>query len=191
MKDPTCIALSYEASRLKFTEGAKNPITFLDIIELDSKSSSHLKTLSVHLILKFLIDAEEFDFDNYKHKDSAVFSRPTSPCQLKVSPDMVTCQYMLDLLHIEETSYEGNDRVLQEWFRLLNVDPTGQQPLIWVSDQLTIGQIRGLKKFRCMDNSSWDHLEFLKPVFGWFHAQIAMEHSLHSQYYGTCTGACV
>ncbi|KAH9953950.1 hypothetical protein BC827DRAFT_1158993 [Russula dissimulans] len=65
---------------------------------------------------------------------------------------------MLDLLHIEEVSYEGNDKVLGEWFRLLQVDPTGQQLLVWVGDQLT------------------------------FHAQIVMEHSLHSQFYGTHAG---
>jgi hypothetical protein len=54
---------------------------------------------------------------------------------------MATHQYMLDLLHIEEASYEGNDKVLGEWFRLLQVDPTGQQLLVWVGDQLTVARI--------------------------------------------------
>ena len=39
-----------------------------------------------------------------------------------------------------------------------------------------------------MDLNSHDRLEFLKPIFGWFHAQIAVEHSLHSQYWGTRAG---
>jgi hypothetical protein len=39
-----------------------------------------------------------------------------------------------------------------------------------------------------MDLNSHDRLEFLKPVFGWFHAQLAIEHSLHSQYWGTRAG---
>ena len=95
---------------------------------------------------------------------------------------------MLDLLHIEEALYEGNEKVLGEWFRMVNVDPTGQQVLAWVGDQLTVGCIRGLKKFRSMDLNAFDRFEFIIPVFRWFHAQIAMEHSLHSQYYGTRTG---
>jgi hypothetical protein len=39
-----------------------------------------------------------------------------------------------------------------------------------------------------MDLNSFDHLEFIVPIFGWFHAQITMEHSLYSQFYGTHTG---
>ena len=95
---------------------------------------------------------------------------------------------MLDLLHVDEVSYEGNDRVLKEWFRQLKLDAKGEQLVVWAGDQLTVSRIRGLKKFRCMDLNSWDHLEFLKPVFGWFHAQMAVEHSLHSQFWGTRAG---
>jgi hypothetical protein len=92
---------------------------------------------------------------------------------------------MLDLLHIKEASYEGNDKVLGEWFWMVHVDPTSQQLLVWVGDQLTVGCIQGLKKFRSMDLNSFDCLEFVIPIFGWFHAQIAMK---HSQYYGTRAG---
>jgi len=63
---------------------------------------------------------------------------------------------MLNLLHIEEASYEGNKKVLGEWFRMANVDPTGQQVLAWVRDQLTVGRIHGLKKFHSMDLNTFD-----------------------------------
>lgn len=188
IKDPACIIPDYAALRVKFMDGAKNPITFLDIIKLESKASGHLKNYAAHIILKFLTDAADFNFNNYKYKDSAVFSCPTSTCQLKTGPDTATCQYMLDLLHIEEALYEGNDRVLEEWFRQVKLDTTGQQLLIWIGDQLTVSGIHGLKKFHCMDLNSDDRLEFLKVVFGWFHAQVAMEHSLHSQFWGTRLG---
>jgi hypothetical protein len=147
-----------------------------------------LKALAVHLVLRFLVDAPEFDFNTYKYNDHAVFSRPMSSCQLETGHAFETCQYMLDLLHIDEVSYEGNDRVLEEWFRQLTFDTEGNQILVWAGDQLTVSRIRGLKKFRCMDLNSRDRLEFLKPVFGWFHAQMAVEHSLHSQYWGTRAG---
>jgi hypothetical protein len=188
IKDLACVAPNFAASRLKLAEGAKNPVTFSDILKLNLKSSGRLKALAVHLVLKFLVDAEEFDFENYKYNDSAMFSHPVSTCQLKTGPDTAMSQYMLNLLHIEEASYEGNDRVLEEWFCQLKFDNTGQQLLIWVGDQLMVRQIHGLKRFRSMDLNSYDRLEFLKPIFGWFHAQIAMEHSLHLHYYGTHAG---
>lgn len=150
IKDPTCIAPDYTASREKFLEGVNNPVTFGDIIQLDLKASGRLKAQAVHLILKFLVDAPEFDFSNYEHSDNAIFSRPTLTFQLETGPSSATCQYMLDLLHIDEVSYEGNDRVLEEWFRQLKLDTTGNQLVIWAGDQLTVSRIRGLKKFRCM-----------------------------------------
>ena len=188
IKDPACVAPNYTASRAKFIDGVNNPINFKDIIQLESKASRRLKAFAVHLILKFLTDAREFDFNNYEYNDSAVFTRPTSTSQLPTGHAFATCQYMLDLLHIDEVSYEGNDRVLEEWFRQLKLDAKGDQLVVWAGDQLTVSRIRGLKKFRCMDLNSHDRLEFLKPVFGWFHAQMAIEHSLHSQYWGTRAG---
>ena len=188
IKDPACVAPDYSASRLKFIEGVNNPISFKDIAQLEAKASGRLKLIAVHQILKFLVDAPEFDFENYKHNKSAIFSRPASTCQLPTGPAFTTCQYMLDLLHIDEVSYEGNDRVLEEWFRQLRLDPKGDHLVVWAGDQLTVSRIRGLKRFRCMDLNSHDRLEFLKPIFGWFHAQIAIEHSLHSQYWGTRAG---
>jgi hypothetical protein len=188
IKDPACITPNYADSRMKFTEGVNNPITFKDIIKLELKASGRLKAFAVYLVLKFLTDAPEFDFDNYKYNDSVVFTRPTSTCQLQTGPAFATCQYMLDLLHIDEASYEGNNRVLEEWFRQVKLDSEGNQLVVWAGDQLTVSRIRGLKKFCCMDLNSLDRLEFFKPVFGWFHAQMAIEHSLHSQYWGTRAG---
>ena len=188
LKDPACIPPDYTASRLKFLEGVKNPISFKDITQLEVVASGRLKSLAVYLILKCLIDAPEFDFGNYSYSDDAIFARPASTSQLVTGRNHATCQYMLDLLHIDEVSYEGNDRVLEEWFRQLKLDPKGNHLTVWVGDQLTVSRIRGLKRFRCMDLNSYDRLEFLKPVFGWFHAQMAIEHSLHSQYWGMCAG---
>ncbi|KAH9961769.1 hypothetical protein BC827DRAFT_1091881, partial [Russula dissimulans] len=186
--DPACAPPCFTDLKLSLMEGYKNPITLFDILELEQVSSHCFDTLATHIVLNMLVDAPDFGFEDYKHKTSSVFARPRSSYQLRASRDTATRQYMLDLLHIEEASYEGNDKVLGEWFWMTHVDPTGQQPLIWVSDQLTVGRIQGLKKFRSMDLNSFDHLKFIIPVFGWFHAQIAMEHSLHSQYYGTHAG---
>ena len=166
IKDPACIAPDYSALRLKFIEGVNNPISFKEIAQLEAKASGHLKLIAVHQILKFLVDAPEFDFKNYKYNKSAVFSRPASTCQLPMGPAFATCQYMLDLLHIDEVSYEGNNHVLEEWFWQLTLDPKGDHLVVWIGDQLTVSRICGLKWFRRMDLNSHDQLEFLKPVFG-------------------------
>jgi hypothetical protein len=63
-----------------------------------------------------------------------------------------------------------------------------EKVIVWVGDQLTVSRLRGLQKFRCNDLNSFERLAFLKEVFGWFHLQIALEHSLHDQYYGTQLG---
>jgi hypothetical protein len=102
---------------------------------------------------------------------------------------------MLNTVHIEEASYEGNDCVLSEWWHQLKLDTldkqkqTGEEKMIvWVGDQLTVSRLRGLQKFRCDDLNSFERLAFLKETMGWFYAQIAFEHSLHSQYYNTQLG---
>ena len=188
IKDPACIAPDYSASRHKFIEGVNNPISFKDIAQLEAKASGCLKLIAIHQILKFLVDVPEFDFENYKYNNSTIFSCPASSCQLPTGPAFATCQYMLDLLHIDEVSYEGNNRILEEWFRQLRLDPKGDHLVVWAGNQLTVSRICGLKRFRCMDLNSHNQLKFLKPIFGWFHAQIAVEHSLHLQYWGTRAG---
>jgi hypothetical protein len=145
--------------------------------------------------LSFLTDAPAFAFKTYDNNDHNLFKPPSSVHQLPVGQDQTTCQYMLNTVHIEEASYEGNDWVLNEWWRQLKINTPekwkkmGEDDLIvWAGDQLTVSHIRGLHRFRAEDLNSYDRLAFLKEIPGWFHAQIALEHSLHSQYYGTQPG---
>ena len=62
------------------------------------------------------------------------------------------------------------------------------QTIIWASDQLTASHLHSLQNFHCEDHNSFNYLDFLVPIFGWFHTQMAVEHSIHSQYYGTQQG---
>lgn len=59
---------------------------------------------------------------------------------------------------------------------------------VWIGDQLTTARIRGLKKLHAWDLNTCESMEHILEHFGWFHAQIALEHSLHAQYYLTSTG---
>jgi hypothetical protein len=193
--DPLCVPPDTHAIRQQRAIGAKDPITHLEILELDKTAAPRILARAVYRILSILTSAPEFDFETYKHKTHAIFHPPQPVRQLPTGPEHATRQYMLDTVHIEEASYDGNDRVLAEWLCQLQIDSpeerkrTGEERVIvWVGDQLTVSRIRGLKKFRCEDLNSFDRLEHLKEIFGWFHAQIAQQQSLHSQYYGTRAG---
>ena len=141
------------------------------------------------------MDSPGFDFENYMFKDDPLFSPHSSGHQLPVGKEHIACQYVLKMAHIEEASYEGNERVLSDWWRQLCRGTVSEQrkmgedqTIIWAGDQLTVSRLRGLQKFHCEDHNSFDRLDFLVPVFGWFHAQMAIEHSIHAQYYGTPQG---
>src|ERR1700722_10200890 len=102
---------------------------------------------------------------------------------------------MLNTVHIEEASYEGNEKVLAEWLRQLGFKTADQKKrlaleclIVWAGDQLTVCRLRGLKKYREDDLNSFDRLDYLKEIPGLFHMEIALEHSLHSQHYGTRAG---
>jgi hypothetical protein len=192
IKDPTAVRPDNRAFQRQQAIGAKNPIMYMDIMKLEFAASARIRTRAIYKVLSFLIDAPAFAFDTYGQNNHDLFKPPTPVQQLA---DQMVCQYMLNTVHIEEASYEGNDRVLKEWWHQLGVaSPEKKKELgednliVWAGDQLTVSRIRGLHRFRAEDLNSYDRLAFLKEVPGWFHAQIAIEHSLHSQYYGTQAG---
>src|ERR1700722_4928595 len=166
LKDPTCVRPNFYTTQAKLAEGMKNPITFLDILDLDISTHPRLESQFRYQLLKILIDSPDFDFNNYEYSDDNLFSRPKSTCQLPTGKDHATCQYMLDTVHIEEATYEGNERVLEEWFRQLDLDALNElQPealLVWIGDQLTVSRIRGLQRFHCRDLNSRDRYDFLR-----------------------------
>jgi hypothetical protein len=57
-----------------------------------------------------------------------------------------------------------------------------------MGDQLTVCRIRILKKLRSQDLNWWERMEELVEMPGFFHAQIAQEHSIIKQHYGTSDG---
>lgn len=194
IKDPLAVRPNNRAFRQQQAIGAKDPITYKDVMKLELTASAHIRARAIYRVLSFLIGAPAFAFDTYDQNYHDLFKPPTPIHQLPVSQDQIT-QHMLNTVHIEEASYEGNDRVLKEWWRQLKLNTPEKKKkmgdddlIVWAGDQLTVSRIRGLHKFRAEDLNSYDRLAFLKEVPGWFHAQIALEHSLHSQYYGTQPG---
>jgi hypothetical protein len=194
IKDPAAVCPDNAAIQAQIALGAKNPITLMDIIQLEWDAAPRIHTQAIFHVLNILTGAAAFDFETYEHRDDALLSPPPPVCQLPVGPEYTTCQYMLDTVHMEEASYDGNARVLKEWWRQLKFDiPAAikqlcKKAIVWVGDQLTVSRIRGLQRFRSQDPNPYQRLEFVRSIFGWFHAQIAFESSLHDQYYGTELG---
>jgi hypothetical protein len=147
------------------------------------------------VVLDILLNSPPFDRSQYEHKDHSVFSRPEPAQQLPTGKKYVHTKYMLDTIHQEEVSLEGNDRCLDEWARQLSLNREDTQKLLCHNrlfffgvDQLTISRIRGLQKLHAHDLNWFDRLEHIHIKFGWLHAQMALEDSIHRQHFATGTG---
>ena len=63
-----------------------------------------------------------------------------------------------------------------------------QKVIPFVGDQLTVERERGIQRSRAEDLNAYDRLDFLVPVFGWLHGNMAFANSLYKQYGGTLAG---
>jgi hypothetical protein len=176
-------------------EGAKTPITPHEIQELHANAAPRILAQHVHTVLKILVSAPGFEFNTYKHRDSKIFDRPPVSEALPTGSEHALDQFIMNTCQINESSYDGNEQLVEEWARQLKLDTdeekerTGRNRIIiWSGDQLTTSRLRGLKTFRAMDNDPYEHFGWMEPIFGWFHLQMAFATSLHKQYYGTKAG---
>ncbi len=195
IKDPAAIPPSNRDYHAQYQIGSQNPIQILDILKLEYLAAPRLETQAVYQILSVLMHAAPFDFDTYEHHEHIIFKRPPSVFQLPIGPHTATIQYLLDTIHVDESSYEGNEACLIEFFRQLGKDALGEriklgteQLIVWLGDQLTTSRIRGIKRLHSQDLNAHERYEYLLEHAGWFHTQITEGHSLHSQYYGTSAG---
>ena len=60
-------------------------------------------------------------------------------------------QYMLLIMHIDESTYEGNDKIIKVMLEYLGFKSTDElkrvgleHVIVWVGDQLTMSKLRGL-----------------------------------------------
>ncbi|KAF8235590.1 hypothetical protein L208DRAFT_1457964 [Tricholoma matsutake] len=130
----------------------------------------------IYRILRVLLDSPEFS--DYLYHDSEFFYPPPTVNKLCSGPDNVTQEFILGTSELEEASYQEEEEIR-----------TGLECVIaWMGDQLTVEQLRGLWKYRHEDFDSFDRMDYMIPVFGWFHLVMAFENSLHKQYLGTSVG---
>ncbi|KAF8834279.1 hypothetical protein BDN67DRAFT_992698 [Paxillus ammoniavirescens] len=158
---------------------------------LDSDLSAHLriKNQFAHHVLQILLHSP--DFSDYMDHNNEHFQPPPAVNQLAYGPDHIVQQRILHTTDQEEASYKGNDKAIEEFFHQLGISSkeemqkTGSERLIaWIGDQLTVERLRGLFKYRHEDFNSFDRMDYMIPVFGWFHLVMAFANSLHKQYLG-------
>ncbi|PCH45075.1 hypothetical protein WOLCODRAFT_77838 [Wolfiporia cocos MD-104 SS10] len=195
VKDPSTVRLNSRELQAQIALGSKSLITLEEIYALNSVAGPRIHQRAVYKVLSILINSPGFDFESYTLRGDPLFEPLPPVQQLPTGPNSATTQYMLNTVHIEEASYEGNLRLLEEWFRQLRITSQDEQikfaidnVLIWIGDQLTTSRLRGNQKYRCEDHNSWDCIEYLVKQIGFFHAQMAQEHSIHEQHYGTSKG---
>ena len=143
----------------------------------------------IHHILQALLESP--DFQGYENLDTSVLQLPPPVHELPCGPDHAVHQHMLKTVDIEETSYEGNDKVIAEWYCQLGISDKASSKelsmetlLVWIGDQLTVERIWGLQRYRYEDLNSFDHMDYILPQFGWFHLVMVFANSLHKQYLG-------
>jgi hypothetical protein len=147
IKDPSAVEPNNQAVQQQRVLGAVNPITYRDIIKLECEAGPHLKVHAVHQVLMCLTNAPDFNFKTYTGKKNPLFD--ALPIQeLPIGPEHVTCQYMLNTVHIKEASYEGNDCVLNKWWCQLKLNTPDKQKqigeekvIVWAGDQLTVARL--------------------------------------------------
>ncbi|KAF8573690.1 hypothetical protein K439DRAFT_1374562 [Ramaria rubella] len=164
-----------------FTAGTcqLDPISAMDVLELDDAAAEQVRSRAEHLVLRFLVDSPDFDFASYKHRESTVFAGPSPHDQLPCGRDHITLQFVLETSSQEEATCDGNDKLIWEWFAQLGLDTRDEQVktasrriIAWCGDQLTVERLRGLFKFRGQDFNSFDRLDWIVTVCIWMrHAQ--------------------
>ena len=162
------------------------------IIDGNTDAKERLRARYIHQILLVLLESPEFrDYPVEKQKHQCL-SPPPPVHELAIGEERQIQQFMLETAPIEEASYDGNDKVIAEWFRQLKLDSKAEQRrtgldriIVCCGDQLTMDRLRGLYKFRSEDYNSFDRMDYLVLSLGWFHVIMAFASSLYKQYYGS------
>ena len=185
------MTLDAAALRESHRVGREQPIDGGTVLTINSDANLRTKPRFIHWILRFLLEAPEFDIGDYEYRDSELLRPPPPVNQLQWGDEHRTVQYMLPTAHIDESTYEGNDEIVAAMLGHIGFSGTeelrqvGQERVVvWVGDQLTVSRLRGLQNLRSHDWNTFERMEWMIPMFGWFHLQMAFANSLHAQYYG-------
>ncbi|KAF7318671.1 hypothetical protein HMN09_00378800 [Mycena chlorophos] len=158
-----------------------------DVFYGASDADLRLQHLDKHHVLRILLDCPAFA--DYSDPHHSTFDRPQPTYALKTGPENAVKMFLLCTNEIDESSYDGTLKVIDDVFRQLGINSMEEQCktatkrfIAWIGDQLTVERLRGLWKFRHEDHNSFNRPDFMVPIFGWFHVLMAFANSLHKQF---------
>jgi hypothetical protein len=163
---------------------------FADVLYGDPVADERMEAQNSYFVLRLLLDSPEFV--DYNGHGAAALDPPPPVYKLPTGPENATRGCILGTESFEVSSYDGVVKAMLQFFRQLHLDSDDEQRktaleriIAWLGDQLTVERLRGLWKYRHEDYNSFDRLDFMIPIFGWFHLVMAFANSLHKQYLGT------
>ncbi|KAJ7849914.1 hypothetical protein B0H13DRAFT_1905974 [Mycena leptocephala] len=190
---PARAALSLQANRLfqvHRTLHCKEMFDFAEVLYGNETADARMEEQDAFFILRLLLDSP--DFKEYSGQGALALDPPKPVHKLPTGPENSTIGHIMRTVPYEEASYDGTLRCMHEWLRQLHLDTEDEQRrtaleriIAWLGDQLTVGRLRGLWKYRHEDYNSFDRMDWMIPVFGWFHLVMALANSLHKQYLST------
>ncbi|KAI0683598.1 hypothetical protein BC835DRAFT_1470344, partial [Cytidiella melzeri] len=190
LKDPSVVWPQRESFLQQRQAQSRTIIMPVKILQLELAAAPRLLHLCNLQGPSISCQRSRIDFNNYKHKNAVIFSPPPPVLQLPTGKQHAVCQYMLDTVHIKSASQEGTRQCMDKWLRQLRLDGPNAQDLpmykyllVWAGDQLTTVCIRSIKKDRSKDFNFLQCFRQFVKIFGWFHAQLAVETSIHRQYF--------
>ncbi|KAJ7785521.1 hypothetical protein B0H14DRAFT_3584045 [Mycena olivaceomarginata] len=189
---PDRAALPTGMNRLLQTYRAENCLVVFEydlVLYGNEAADDRMQAFDEAYVLRLLLDSPAFA--DYPHLNDHLFDPPPPVWQLQGGPENATEQFILETSMKEEASYEGTLSCMADVFKQLLLNAVDEQMctaiqrvIAWIGDQLTIERLRGLWKYRHEDHNSFDRLDYMIPIFGWFHLVMAFANSIHKQYLG-------
>ncbi|KAK7031814.1 hypothetical protein R3P38DRAFT_2522165 [Favolaschia claudopus] len=171
-------------------EHCQRVFDFAEVLYGDEETDDRMEAFNRHHVLQLLLRCPAFA--DYPHHSDSLFNRPPPVHQLPGGPENIVRGFILKTSSFEEASYDGTLNVMNDAFQQLSLNSAeerkrtaGERVIAWMGDQLTVERLRGLWKYRHEDHNSFDRLDYMIPVFGWFHLVMSFANSIHKQYLGT------
>ncbi|KAJ6499887.1 hypothetical protein DFH09DRAFT_945039 [Mycena vulgaris] len=167
---------------------------FATVLYGNEAADDRMEAFDEYHVLLLLLNSP--DFSDYPYRSDRLLDPPAPVHQLEGGLENAIKMFILKTSTFEEASYEGTLNVMNDAFNQLLLNSQDEQErtalkrvIAWIGDQLTIERLRGLWKYRHEDHNSFDRLDYMIPIFGWFHLVMAFANSLHKQYLGTLASA--
>ncbi|KAJ6616579.1 hypothetical protein B0H10DRAFT_2390855 [Mycena sp. CBHHK59/15] len=171
--------------KLYRTENCGKVFDFSTVLYGNDAADDRIEAFNIYHILQLLLTSSEFT--DYPHLADLRFTLPPAVHQLLGGLENIIKMFILRTSTYEEASYEGTLNVMNDLFAQLLLNSKDEQERTALK-RLTIERLRGLWKYRHEDHNSFDRLDYMVPIFGWFHLVMAYANSLHKQYLGTSAG---